>query len=628
MEQVLAFVRQYCSDCHQGEDAEAQLNLGHFQSVDSMIAEYETWEKVARRVDNGEMPPDDSPAPSIDDRRRFVTGLRTTLQRATCADGIAPGPPQIRRLNRHEYANTVRDLLGIQVDAGHALPADGAGGEGFDNAAETLYISPLHAEKYLEAADVSLEHALRDPRARRRLITAEPSDELSTTDAARRVLSDFLPRAFRRPVDQHQIDHYVEVFAAAYERDPSYEVSLRLALQAALVSPKFLFVWEASNPEPSPVLVTHHELASRLSYFLWATMPDEQLLSLADKGKLREDGVLQDEVRRMLSRGGRPGRRRRPGGHTKVRDFSSSFVEQWLGTRALGREFKPDPTVAGRFDSELEGGMKYEPIFFFEDVVIENRSLLNLIDSDFTYVNRALARHYGIRGEFREQPIRVELPEDSHRGGVLGMSAVLAVSSYPHRTSPVLRGKWILETLLGTPPPPPPPDVPELEVNAAGADPISLRQRLERHRENRACAACHDRIDPLGFGLENFDVLGRWRTEADGVPIDSRGTLPGGTEFEGPEELKGLLLDRKQDFARHLTAKMLGYALGRGLTQQDACTVQEIVDQLADNDYAAHTLIMGIVQSVPFQYKQGTNPGARVKTERTVSQEFAEGPDP
>ena len=299
----------------------------------------------------------------------------------------------------------------------------------------------------------------------------------------------------------------------------------------------------------------------------------------------------------------------------KVRNFSQNFVEQWLGTRALGREFKPDKSIRG-YDSELEGGMKYEPVFFFHEILTENRSLLDLLKADYTYVNRRLARHYRIKGEFREQPKRVQLTDENRRGGLLSMAAVLAVSSYPHRTSPVLRGKWILETILGDPPPPPPPNVPELEESASSVSSESLRQRLELHRQNVACAQCHDRIDPLGFGLENYGVLGRWRDKYEGHTVDARGALPDGTTFSGPAELKLALLGRKDQFVRHLTKKMLGYALGRGLTYYDYCAVNSIVDKLRANDYKSHHLLFGIIQSVPFRFKAGiaSSEGERAST--------------
>jgi hypothetical protein len=593
------FVAQYCAECHSADVAEADLDLERYGSQDAIIADPAMWMKIARRVRDHQMPPEGSELPSVEQRMSFAGWVEATLQQAACGDGITPGPPQLRRLNRSEYAATIRDLLEIHVDTSHVLPADGAGGEGFDNAAETLFISPLHAEKYLEAGRAALEHAFRDPRARQRVITAEPDDQRTAVQAAEHVLRTFLPRAFRRAVTDEELQAYRDLFTTIHRDEPAYAPALQSTLEAVLVSPHFLFLVEQTptGPEPSPV--NNYELASRLSYFLWGSMPDQELLELAAQGKLADEAQLTAQVLRMLGVGEERSTRQN---REKVRDFSQNFVEQWLGTRALGREFKPDPSVARRYDSELEGGMKYEPVFFFQELLSENLSLLNLIDSDFTFANRRLARHYGIPGEFREQPRRTDLPADSPRGGVLGMAAVLAVSSYPHRTSPVLRGKWVLENVLGDPPPPPPPNVPELEEAKHGEQtPQTLRERLEQHRQNATCASCHNRIDPLGFGLENYDVLGRWRDETDGQPIDSKGTLPDGTEFAGPEELKQVLMRRKDQVMRNLTAKLLGYALGRGLTHEDYCTVDEIVAKLEADDYRAQTLILGIVHSIPFR---------------------------
>lgn len=603
---ALEFVQAYCLDCHQGEEAESGIDLGDFTSTREVVESIDMWTRIVTRVSERQMPPEDSDAPEDQDRAAFVNWVRSTIHAAVCDDGVDPGRPMMRRMNRTEYANTVRDLLGIHVNAGHALPDDGAGGEGFDNAAETLFISPIYAEKYLDAAKTAMGHAFRDPEDRKRIIIATPSEtpggRRSPEQAAREVLSAFLPQAFRRPVDDNEMEEYLALFRLAWDEDPSYQNAIEFSLVAAMVSPKFLFLHERSGGGPGePTRVSQHEMASRLSYFLWASMPDQELMQLAEQGKLHDEKVLAQQVRRMLrSDVDRRGLRR----GAKVRDFAKSFVEQWLGTRSLGREFKPDASVAAHYDSELEGGMKYEPVFFFEDLLVENRSLLNLIDSDFTYVNRRLARHYGVRGEFREQPKFVELDPEDHRGGLLGMSAVLAVSSLPHRTSPVLRGKWILDTMLGTPPPPPPPNVPALEESSKTSQLTSLRERLEQHRSNPTCASCHDAMDPLGFGLENYDVLGSWRSDVDGVAIDAGGKLPSGEAFDGPEELKQLLMDRKDQFIRHLTRKMLGYALARGLTPEDNCVVESIAVKLAANDYKAQTLILEIVKSVPFQYKQ------------------------
>ena len=588
------FIKRYCLECHSGEKPKASLDLSRFDSMDKILSEALLWDDILIRLSQGDMPPKEADLPTLNERSEFLNWVESSLQKAACQSGPHAGPAVLRRLNRAEYSASVRDLLDIHFDAGEALPSDGSGGEGFDNASETLFISPIHAEKYMDAARVAVEYAFADPRSLRRFLVAEPDEKTSPEVAARRVIEDFLPRAFRRSIPESEILEYLALFHAAYKADPSFMVAIRLTLQAVLISPKFLFIAEEPNFDSKPHKVTDHELASRLSYFLWGSLPDDELLKAADEGNLSDSRILQEQFKRML--GSQNSR--------KVRNFSQNFVEQWLGTRALGREFKPDKSIRG-YDSELEGGMKYEPVFFFHEILTENRSLLDLLKADYTYVNRRLARHYRIKGEFREQPKRVQLTDENRRGGLLSMAAVLAVSSYPHRTSPVLRGKWILETILGDPPPPPPPNVPELEESASSVSSESLRQRLELHRQNVACAQCHDRIDPLGFGLENYGVLGRWRDKYEGHTVDARGALPEGTTFNGPAELKLALLGRKDQFVRHLTKKMLGYALGRGLTYYDYCAVNSIVDKLRANDYKSHHLLFGIIQSVPFRFKAG-----------------------
>ena len=588
------FIKRYCLECHSGEKPKASLDLSRFDSMDKILSEALLWDDILIQLSQGDMPPKEADLPTLNERSEFLNWVESSLQKAACQSGPHAGPAVLRRLNRAEYSASVRDLLDIHFDAGEALPSDGSGGEGFDNASETLFISPIHAEKYMDAARVAVEYAFADPRSLRRFLVAEPDEKTSPEVAARRVIEDFLPRAFRRSIPESEILEYLALFHAAYKADPSFMVAIRLTLQAVLISPKFLFIAEEPNFDSKPHKVTDHELASRLSYFLWGSLPDDELLKAADEGNLSDSRILQEQFKRMLG----------TQNSRKVRNFSQNFVEQWLGTRALGREFKPDKSIRG-YDSELEGGMKYEPVFFFHEILTENRSLLDLLKADYTYVNRRLARHYRIKGEFREQPKRVQLTDENRRGGLLSMAAVLAVSSYPHRTSPVLRGKWILETILGDPPPPPPPNVPELEESASSVSSESLRQRLELHRQNVACAQCHDRIDPLGFGLENYGVLGRWRDKYEGHTVDARGALPDGTTFSGPAELKLALLGRKDQFVRHLTKKMLGYALGRGLTYYDYCAVNSIVDKLRANDYKSHHLLFGIIQSVPFRFKAG-----------------------
>jgi hypothetical protein len=334
-------------------------------------------------------------------------------------------------------------------------------------------------------------------------------------------------------------------------------------------------------------------------------MPDDELMNVAAQGRLHERTVLREQVLRMLKL--EIGNFARSG-FTKARCLAENFMGQWLGTRELGREFHPDPNVFPGYDYQLEYSMWWEPVYFFEHMFLQDRPLLDLLDADYTYATRNLLTIYGVGRDVQAnggQMTYVELPPNSGRGGVLTMASVLAVSSYPHRTSPVLRGKWILEKMLGTPPPAPPPDVPPLDEDETRVAGKTVRERLEAHRENPTCAACHDRLDPLGFGLENFDAIGRYRSEEAGKPIDARGRLPNGVEFEGHEALKKILLDRKDDFVRMLARQMLSYALGRGLVESDYGAVQKIVERVKENHYSTQELILAIVESVPFRYKPG-----------------------
>lgn len=590
-----AIMTTHCLNCHQGKTAAAGFNLARFSTMKTILDEPRTWDKVLARVRSGEMPPKGAPAPTNNMRESFVAWLDNTLRTAACADGISPGPAHVRRLNRNEYAATIRDLLNIHFNAGHALPADGAGGEGFDNAAETLFLSPIHAEKYLEAAKQALEYGAKDPRSRSRFLIAQPSDETTADEAARKALVAFLPRAFRRPTNDEEVERYLGLFRGAQKRGDTFDDSVLFALQGVLISPHFLFRVVEPNPNPGARLLGDYELATRLSYFIWGSMPDAALFDLAAVGKLQNELTLNEQVVRMLK-------------DPKALELAEHFVEQWLGTRELGRDIKPDPILFPTYkDAELQSAIRYEPILFFQEILAENYPLTNLLDSKFTILTNKLQRHYGLQLKgLTQQPKHADLPEDGDRGGVLGMAAVLAVSSYPHRTSPVLRGKWVLETILGAPPPPPPPDVPKLEEAHEGAASKTLRERLLQHRQNPTCASCHNRIDPIGFGLENYDVLGRLRTEDAGKAIDTKGELPDGTTFDGPRQLKEVLLGRKDAFIHNLTTKMLGYALGRGLTNEDYCTVVGIVDQLKKNNYNSQTLILEIVRSIPFRCQPGT----------------------
>ncbi|MEP7363799.1 MAG: DUF1592 domain-containing protein [Acidobacteriota bacterium] len=591
------FLNTSCKACHFGKGAVGGFDVTKFTASEPMLAKQSEWSRAVMRVKNGEMPPKGAPAPSFDAKDHFTHWVEASLRTEACADGITPGRAMVRRLNRTEYTATVRDLLNIPVNAGRNLPSDGAGGEGFDNAAETLFLSPIHAEKYLEAAKEALDYGNRDPRSRSVMISAEPGGDVSELEAAYKVLEDFVPRAFRRPARPGEVASYIKLFHAARGRKMNWEESILYAMSGVMISPKFLFHAEAPNETAEPKLVGQYEMASRLSFFLWSSSPDPTLMRLARQGKMQDPDELRRQVVRMLKA-------------EKSREFAENFTEQWLGTRELGRDIKPDEKLFPEYyEPEVMSGIRHEPFLFMHEILMGNLPLTDLLDSDWTVVASKLAKYYNfgpIEG-LRQQPIKVKIPEGSHRGGLLGMAAIHAVSSYPHRTSPVLRGKWILDNLLGTPPPPPPPDVPLLPDNHDGDAPKTLRERLELHRANAVCASCHDRIDPLGFGMENFDVVGRWRDQDAGKPIDTHGVLPDGTQFEGVDGLKKVLLDRKDDILRNLVTKMLGYALGRALNVEDSCTVDRVMDALRRDNYKAHTLIEEIVLSVPFRYQRGTD---------------------
>ena len=577
--------------------------MSRFETLASLGDAPKTWLKILAKVRDGEMPPEDEERPAKDELEQFVEWTDRTLRVAACEDGLSPGPALTRRLNRDEYAATIRDLLGLHFNVAAALPADGAGGEGFDNTAETLFLSPVHLEKYLDAANQALGYAFKDDEARERLLIREPKETTEYEAAARRVLERFLPLAFRRPTSTQELDDYVELFNDAIRTGESFEASLHYALQGVLVSPHFLFRVEQPVSSATPQRLGDYELACRLSYFLWGSMPDRKLFDVARAGRLHDAETLEREVRRLLK-------------DSRARGFARSFIEQWLGTRELGRDIKPDRSLSRSYDDNLEAVIRYEPVLFFQEILKKDLSLLTVLDADFSYMNNRLARHYRLPTKgLREHPKRVTLPEGSPRGGVLGMAAVLAVSSYPHRTSPVLRGKWVLDTILGAPPPPPPPNVPALEETGEDTTAATVRERLAVHRANPECASCHDRMDPIGFGLENFDVLGRWRTRDGGKPVDSRGRLPDGSTFEGPQELKAILLSRKEQFLVHLTSQLLGFALNRGLTIEDYCTVNSIVRRTEADGYPSQAVIIEIVRSVPFSYKAGTDPRAAVLDE-------------
>jgi hypothetical protein len=679
------------------------------------------------------MPPKSAPAVPAD-RLAAMTGyVERTFDRADASAPPDPGRMTAHRLNRDEYANTIRDLLGVQFRADKYFPADDTA-DGLDTIGDVLTVSPLLMERYMSAAEriaawaisteipakpieaaylarerrirrvdastIEVEHRvdfdgdyvvrfglpgerpktdtgdaapvtlgfwmngqllarkrvetkpsglvyfdpyseeelrlrltegdhvfraafIDDPfvktlgrndlydrkknkfldsivfvgpfrsattkESRTRLLTCDPASGRACVE---RIVSTLARRAYRRPVTGAEVAALMRLVDLGASQGGSAERGLQLAVQAMLVSPNFLFRVERDAEPRNPRLVhevSPFELASRLSYFLWSSMPDDTLLSLAESGRLRDGKVLAEQVDRMLA-------------DPRASAFAANFAGQWLETRNLDI-VKPDPDAFRDWDPELRDAMKAETTLFFKHVLTENRPLAEFITASYTFLNERLARHYGIEGVTGSEFRRVELTTD-RRGGVLSQAAVLTVSSYPTRTSPVIRGKYVLQNILGTPPSPPPGDVPPLDASPVGGE-RSMRDQLERHRTDPTCATCHRNMDPLGFGLENYDAIGRWRDRDGRFPVDATGTLPDGQRFSTPGEMRAMLVSKVPQFSHALTERMLAYALHRGLKSYDRRAVDGIVAGVAADGYRFRSVVHRIVQSLPFRSRRG-----------------------
>jgi len=727
---VRPFLADYCTSCHGADKKRGEVDLEIFGSEAGMGRHREIWEKVRSALDGWEMPPEGKRQPAESARRGIVQWIDAALAKVDAATPPNPGRVTARRLNRNEYRNTVRDLVGVDYDSHGAFPNDESG-YGFDNIGDVLSLPPMLLEKYLAAAeeiaqrvivteDPALKRVQRIPAARfttqgdavstveeevwgffregeivtdhefpakgpyrlrlrsygeqagpelprisvrldGREILARPiraqaerpeafeipieveagkhrlgvaylnnfnsdgdrnlylssfevvgpldvaPEEYPETHRrilpqrapvggelgyAKEVLGRLTTRAYRRPATDAEVGRLVKLVDVVLRDGGRFEEGIQLALQAVLVSPYFLYRWEV-DPERLTAGqgrdLNSFEIASRLSYFVWSSMPDDTLLALAQRGDLTRRDVRESQVRRMLAD---------PRSAALVRNFGG----QWLQIRNLDQA-EPDATLFPKWDPALRDAMRRETEMFLEALFREDRKITDLVDADFTFVNARLAEHYGISGVEGEEFRRVTLSPDSGRGGVLTMGSVLTITSVPTRTAPVLRGKWILEQILGTPPPPPPPNVPAIEEGAEASKNATFRQRLELHRSKAECMPCHQKMDPLGFALENFDAIGTWRTQDGPHPIDNAAELPGGRKFQGAAGLKSVLRQHP-DFPRALASKLLTYALGRGLEPGDRRAVQGLVESLAKNDFKFSALLLGVVESEPFLRRQ------------------------
>jgi mono/diheme cytochrome c family protein len=726
---VRPILDEVCTRCHNERKANAGLNFTAFLDPATLATKRDTWDAIVDKVKSGDMPPVDEDPLSAHERTAMVSYLESALARADRELKPDPGHVPAHRLTRVEYANTIRDLLGVDFRATDEFPPDDSG-YGFDNIGDVLTVSPALMQRYLTAAETIAARAVGGGRlpspgvftrrshvrkvadgtielrdiveydadytirvgvsghrgdddpavtmaisvdgapvrtvtvpvrlsgvnkqggaTQRALYEARlflPSNEhtfraafvddvtlasippASRGDVAKNVFPEFIEvagpfrpegphavtkkalvcdpasgtacvhriierlarRAYRRTVRPADLAPLDRVYAKAIARGYQPAEGLQFAIATMLVSPNFLFRVERDPPAGAIARVSDVELASRLSYFLWSSMPDDELLQLASASRLHEPSTLRAQVTRMLA-------------DAKASALADNFASQWLGTRTLDGVTR-DQMKFPEWNAELRDAMKTETGLFFDAVVRENRSIADFIDGNFTFLNERLARLYGIGGVTGPDFQRVEL-HGGERSGVFTQASVLTVSSYPTRTSVVLRGKYLLETVLNAPPPPPPVDVPPLDEKPIGVA-VSHRAQLEAHRDDPLCASCHSKMDPLGFGLENYDAVGRWRTKDGSFPIDATGKFPGGKVFATPAELKAQLRSRMPQFTRSLAERMLTYALGRGVEPYDRLVVRDVVATTSTGGYRIQSLIQAIVASVPFQERRGNSP--------------------
>lgn len=728
---VVPFMKTYCIDCHSGDNAESDFDLEKYRSFDDVTTVgRKKWSSLLDMLVTGAMPPKDADQPPTEELQAMLKWVQDALANVDCSGPVNPGRETIRRLNRIEYQNTIRDLVGVDYKATESFPADDVG-YGFDNIGDVLSTSPLLFEKFYEAADKIASQAIvtdrnqliprvdlplnkfklksgkasgnqlafpshntgryeidteageytiaiyaradqagnepakmtvqlgsekprtyevkndspskqpieikihpkkgklplevafindyyepdnpnpkrrdrnlfinrieligpnsnldaRYPESHKQIIFVRPGEKgLDELQAAQQVIARFASRAFRRPVTNGEMQRLMILYGLAKQADLNYEACIREVVVGLLCSPHFLFKVEEDPESDSTHALTDYQLATRLSYFLWSTMPDEQLLQHAWKGTLRQN--LDSEVKRMLA-------------DPKARQLTENFAGQWFELRKLDI-VQPDRQRFRDFNDDLADDMRTETEKFFQSIVDGDRSVLDLLTANYTYLNERLAKHYGIDNVKGNEFRKVQL-KDPNRGGILTQASVLTLTSNPTRTSPVKRGKWVLDNVLGTPPPNAPANVPSLESQKKLTG--SLRQRMKMHRENPSCASCHAKMDPIGFALENFDAVGKWRTKDQGFEIDASGELPSGKKFDGAGGLKKILLeDRKDDFVHNLISKTMTYALGRGVEYYDECAIQQVKQELERNDYRFSALIRAIVHSEPFQKRGG-----------------------
>lgn len=585
------YFARYCYQCHGEESPSGDVNLAVDVNPRLILENHEKWTNVLDMLRSGQMPPEGEKQPSDEFRQLMIDFLEETLGSFDCDSSDDPGPPVLRRLNRTEYNHAVFDLTGLDLDLADNFPPEPTS-YGFDNIGDSLRLTPVLAEMYHSAARTIVEALLKT--------TAPPSptapgwyaefcQQEGSREQARKVLVDFATEAFRGPVDDYYINRLLRLYDRSIKEQESHRQAIGHGMVAILISPRFLLRLEADRPKMEAAYpVTDYELAARLSFFLWSRPPDERLRSLAKSGLLHQPKILQEQVRRMLK-------------DERSGALVDNFFFQWLDLRRLEKH-QPDVAIFPEFDEELRRSMEQEVHLVLRDIVQQDLPLTNLLDADFTYVDQRLAKHYGLQGFAPRKHERVPM-KDGRRGGILTSAAFLMLQSDPGRTNIPRRGNFIAGQILGDAPPPPPPDVPELMAVDDGVQ-RTLRETFELHRSSPDCRACHQKIDPLGFSLENYDAIGRWRERDAGMPIDASAEMASGQEFHGPQGLKSYLRRRQEDFLRTMAEKMLIYALGRGLQTTDQCVVDDILVAARRDDFRFSSCVSAIVTSVPFTHRR------------------------
>ncbi len=587
---VTPFIKTYCLECHQNKrPTRAGLNFSPALKSPGHAAFREKWKKAVARVGAHDMPPKEWEQPSDEEREMFQQWLGK-LKYLSPKD---PGQFVMRRLTKSEYSNTLHDLLGVDRSIADPLP-DEVSGEGYLNS-----LSSLQLEQYVLVADAALNQVLpadddKPTELRKRLFGDTPASAAEEQKSARLIAQSLTKKIYRRPATDAELDVLMRVYELGREGDLAYHAALRLMLKAMLVSPQFLFITPAEEFDKDDEIVPldDYQLASRLSYLVWGTMPDDELMRLADSKQLHEPQVLKSQVKRMLE-------------DPRASGLFDGFGTQWLGLDKLkSKSF--DRSKFPMMTDSMRLAMIDEVRQFFMNVVRDNQSIAALIDSDYTFMNAELATLYGLEESVAGTAMRRVSLADKNRGGILGMPGVLAATSFPNRTSPVNRGVWVLEQVLGEHVPPAPPNVPALDKqNQQLVATMTLRERFEMHRSDAVCANCHRLLDPIGFGLENFDAIGRWRDKDDnGAAIDASGELPGGVRFASPKELKTMVAGRMEDFSRTLIEKLLAYALCRRLEGYDEVVVDELMKEVSQDNGRMQTLITAVVTSYPFTHQR------------------------